>query len=119
MNGQLLMLPMHIQPSDHSGFKPGARHGSKIAGIGGMVLREQPGSLKNPTGKAGYIMKMYTFPSFRRLGICSDILKLLLEEAGRLDINAFELHVSEMGEFVYVQNGFKKHNEPTYRKFIV
>lgn len=96
-----------------------ARHGSEIAGVGGMVLREQPGSFKNPSGKVGYIMNMYTFPLFRRKGICSDILKLLLEEADLMGITAFELHASEMGEFVYVQKGFKKHNEPTYRKFIV
>jgi predicted acetyltransferase len=96
-----------------------ARHGNEIAGMGGIVLREQPGSFKNPTGKVGYLMNMYTFPLFRRRGICSHILKLLLEEAGRMGIMAFELHASEEGEFVYKQNGFEKHSEPTYRKFIV
>ena len=95
-----------------------ARHGGEIAGMGGMVLREQPGSFKNPSGKVGYLMNMYTFPLFRRRGICSDILKLLLEEAGRMGIVSFELHASEQGEFVYKQNGFEKHGEPTYRKFI-
>ncbi len=95
-----------------------ARHQGEIVGMGGMVIREQPGSFKNPRGKVGYIMNMYTFPLFRRRGICSAILKLLLEEAGHLGIIAFELHASEIGESVYVQNGFKKHHEPTYRKFI-
>ena len=94
-----------------------ARHGSEIAGVGGMVIREQPGNFKNPTGKVGYIFNMYTFPQFRRKGICSELLKLLLEQADRMGIVAFELHASEQGEFVYKQNGFQKHNEPTYRKY--
>ncbi len=94
-----------------------ARQGSEIAGIGGMVLREQPGNFKNPSGKVGYIFNMYTFPQFRRRGICSHILRLLLEQASRMGIVAFELHASEQGEFVYKQNGFEKHSEPTYRKY--
>jgi predicted acetyltransferase len=94
-----------------------ARYGNEIAGIGGMVLREQPGSFKNPSGKVGYIFNMYTFPQFRRRGICSEILRLLLDQAGRMGIVAFELHASEQGEFVYKQNGFEKHSEPTYRKY--
>ncbi len=95
-----------------------ARHGNEIAGVGGLVLREQPGNFKNPSGKVGYIFSMYTFPQFRRKGVCSEILKLLLEQAGRMGIVAFELHASEQGEFVYKQNGFEKHSEPTYRKYI-
>ena len=96
-----------------------ARNGNDIAGLGGLVIREQPGSFKNPTGKVGYLMNMYTFPLFRRRGICSVILKLLIEEASRMGIIALELHASEKGEFVYKNNGFEKHSEPTYRKYIV
>jgi hypothetical protein len=95
-----------------------AKRGNEIAGMGGIVIRQQPGSFKNPSGRVGYIMNMYTFPFFRRMGICTKILNLLLTEAGLFGINAFELHASEMGEKVYELNGFVKHNEPTYRKFI-
>jgi predicted acetyltransferase len=94
-----------------------ARYGNEMAGIGGMVFREQPGSFKNPSGKIGYVFNMYTFPQFRRRGICTDILRLLLEQADRMGVVAFELHASEQGEFVYKQNGFEKHDEPTYRKY--
>jgi len=96
-----------------------ARYDNEIAGMGGIVLREQPGGFKNPTGRVGYIMNMYTFPVFRRRGICTKILTMLLEEASRMGIIAFELHASEKGESVYRQNGFEKHSEPTYRKFIL
>jgi|SRR6185436_3205210 len=89
----------------------------KIAGIGSVILREQPGNLNNPSGKWGYIMNMYTLPEFRRKGICKGILKELIEEALKSGTTAFELHATKEGEFVYKQDGFKIHNEPTFRKY--
>lgn len=88
-----------------------------VAGIGSVHLREMPGNFKNPSGKWGYIMNMYTIPAFRRNGICNRILDLLVEEGTKNGVTAFELHATSEGEFVYKQNGFEIHNEPTYRKF--
>ncbi len=92
---------------------------NKTAGIGSVHLREMPGGLKNPSGKWGYIMNMYTLPNFRRQGICKGILIALIEEAKKCGTTAFELHATKEGEFVYKQNGFLIHVEPTYRKFIM
>lgn len=89
-----------------------------VAGIGSVHLREMPGNFKNPTGKWGYIMNMYTVPAFRRNGICKKILDKLVEEGIKYGVAAFELHATNEGELVYKQNGFVIHNEPTYRKFI-
>jgi hypothetical protein len=88
-----------------------------VAGIGSVHLRETPGNFKNPTGRWGYIMNMYTVPNYRRMGICKGILDLLVEEGKMNGITAFELHATKEGELVYKQNGFEIHNEPTYRKF--
>src|SRR5689334_2344234 len=52
-----------------------AKENNSLAGIGGMVIREQPGNFKNPSGRVGYIMNMYTVPAFRHKGICSAILE--------------------------------------------
>ena len=90
-----------------------------VAGIGSMHVRNTPGNFKNPTGKWGYIMNMYTLPDYRRKGICKALLNLLVEEGQKYGITAFELHATREGEYVYSQNGFKIHDEPTYRKFIV
>ncbi|MBJ7429656.1 MAG: GNAT family N-acetyltransferase, partial [Bacteroidia bacterium] len=57
-------------------------------------------------------------PSFRRNGICKNILNLLMEEAKKFDYKAFELHATKEGEKVYLQEGFIHHMEPTLRKFI-
>lgn len=95
-----------------------AKHGNEIVGIGGMALRVQPGSIKNPTGKFGYLLGMYTIPLYRRKGICSKILDLLIAEGKNSGVTAFELHATKDGEYVYTQHGFEPHIEPTYRKYI-
>lgn len=89
-----------------------------VGGIGSMHIREMPGNFKNPSGKWGYIMNMYTVHFYRRNGICKTILNLLVEEGKKIGITAFELHATKEGEMVYVKQGFIPHNEPTLRKFI-
>jgi ribosomal protein S18 acetylase RimI-like enzyme len=89
---------------------------NNVVGIGGMAIQELPGNFKNPQGKRGYILNMYTSPAFRNKGICSTILNKLMETAKEMGINTFELHATKAGEPVYVKNGFTLHNEPTYRK---
>lgn len=96
-----------------------AKYDGIVAGIGSVHLREMPGNFKNPSGKWGYIMNMYTVPEFRRKGVCKNILNLLVEEGKKYGITAFELHATKEGEKVYAQEGFIHHNEPTLRKFIL
>lgn len=105
--------------SDNSFIAFLAKFEDEISGIGAMVFREQPPTFNNMSGKVGYLMNMYTFPDFRKQGICSKILSLLIDEAHRMGISSFELHATEVGESVYINNGFKKHGEPTYRKRII
>jgi len=89
-----------------------------VAGIGSMMLRQQPGNFKNLSGRWGYIMNMYTSPKFRRLGVCKSILNELVRAGNEIGISAFELHATPDGAAVYSQNGFEIHDEPTYRRFL-
>lgn len=93
--------------------------GNELVGAGGLAVRENPGSFKIPNGKCGYLMNMYTKPTHRKKGICSTILKNLQNSAQEMGITYFELHATEEGEPVYIKDGFFKHKEPTYRKFVV
>ena len=95
-----------------------ARCDGAVAGNGSVQIREQPGNFKNPSGKWGYIMSMYTLSGFRRKGICKAILDLLIAEAGKQGVTAFELHATKEGEPVYKNNGFDYHIEPTLRKYV-
>ena len=95
-----------------------AKSGNEIAGIGSVHIREMPGNFKNPSGKWGYIMNMYTVPEFRRCGICTAILKKLIDVGTKAGVTAFELHATESGQAVYLRNGFELHKEPTLRKYL-
>ncbi len=112
-------LTSYFQKSitDNNSISYLAKVKNEIAGTGTLVFREQPGNFRNPTGRVGYVMNMYTLPKFRRQGICTSILELLLSEAGSAGITAFELHATKEGEPIYIKNGFIKHSEPTYRKY--
>jgi GNAT superfamily N-acetyltransferase len=93
-----------------------AKVGDEIGGIGGLVIREQPGNFQNPSGKVGYLISMYTAPGHRRKGICGNIVRRLVDTAKEMGIHTFELHATKEGEPVYIKQGFKLHEEPTYRK---
>jgi hypothetical protein len=95
-----------------------AKNGDDIVGIGGMAVRQQPGNFKNPSGRVGYFMNMFTIRAFRKKGICSAILDNLTIHAVAKGITAFELHATKDGEGLYMKNGFKIHSEPTYRKYL-
>ncbi len=95
-----------------------ARCGEEVAGIGTLHTRQLPGNFKNPSGKWGYVMNMYTVPKFRRRGICKKILNDLVEEGKLVGVGAFELHATKEGAFVYEQCGFEVFPEPTYRRVL-
>jgi GNAT superfamily N-acetyltransferase len=82
-----------------------------------MEIHQQPGNFRNPSGRKGHIMNMYTMPGYRNRCICTTILNKLQETAKEMGITCFELHATKLGEPVYVKNGFKMHGEPTYRKY--
>lgn len=103
---------------DHSSISIIAKDQDIVAGIGSIHLREMPGNFKNPSGRWGYIMNMYTIPEYRRKGICRNILRMLVEEGKKIGLTAFELHATKEGEMVYTQEGFILHNEPTLRFLI-
>ncbi|MCE3226212.1 MAG: family N-acetyltransferase [Bacteroidetes bacterium] len=91
---------------------------NKVVSIGGLGIRTQPGNIKNPSGVWGYIMSIYTDPGHRKKGYSTNILNHLIATAKEMGCTAFELHATPEGAPVYEKNGFLKHNEPTYRKFI-
>lgn len=90
----------------------------KVAAIAGLVIRRNPGNMKNPSGYWGYLMNVYTAPEHRKKGLSLSILDKLVASGREMGITAFELHATKAGEPVYIKNGFQLHNEPTYRKYV-
>lgn len=84
----------------------------KVVGTGGMVVWQTPGRYEGlESGRAGYILNMYTIPEARRKGICTRLLKELIREAKSLGIRYLHLHASKDGEDIYKKAGFVDPNQ--------
>ena len=85
---------------------------TKAVGIGGLVVREQPGQFDWPEGRLGYVLNMYTLAEYRKKGIGSAIMQKLIDYGKEAGLSRLELHASKDGEPVYRANGFVEHTEP-------
>ncbi len=80
--------------------------GDVIAGTGGISFYEVMPTYHNPTGKKAYIMNMYTHPDYRRNGIATKMLDLLVGEATKRGISFISLEATDMGKALYIKYGF-------------
>lgn len=84
---------------------------------GGMKIIRKPGSFRIPSGVCAYIMNIFTYPTYRRKGIAKTLFNKLIETGKAKGIQFFELHATEDGLQLYLNEGFQIHKEPTLRKF--
>lgn len=82
--------------------------GDVFVGTGGISFYQVMPTCDNPTGKKAYIMNMYTRQEYRRKGIASQTLTLLLNEARIRGITCIGLEASDMGRAMYIKFGFIK-----------
>jgi GNAT superfamily N-acetyltransferase len=78
-----------------------------IVATSGLCFLAMPPTFRNPTGRAAYIMNMYTLPSYRRRGIGAALFGKLIDEAQRLGYKKLSLHATAMGRTLYERYGFK------------
>lgn len=77
-----------------------------FVGAGGISFYRVMPTFYNPTGNKAYIMNMYTHPDYRRRGIASAVLDLLVEEALNKGVNHISLEATAMGKPLYGKYGF-------------
>ena len=70
------------------------------------MLLPASATFSNPTGRVAYVTNMYTLPEYRKQGISSHLLKLLVEEAKKLGYSLVRLHASSDGRSIYSKIGF-------------
>lgn len=80
--------------------------GDRFVGAGGISFYTVMPTFHNPTGQNGYIMNMYTAPSYRRLGIASHTLQLLISAAHQRGVTRISLDATKMGRPLYQKHGF-------------
>lgn len=80
--------------------------GAKVVGTGAVSYYQVMPTYHNPTGQKAYIMNMYTHPDYRRKGIASKTLSLLVADAREKGIADIGLEATDMGRPLYEQFGF-------------
>jgi GNAT superfamily N-acetyltransferase len=60
-----------------------------------------------PNGKTAYIGNVYTLPDFRKQGIASKLISLVVEEAKQYGCERILLHTTDMGRPLYESLGFE------------
>ena len=83
-----------------------AVEGSAIIATSGLVFHRHPPSNRNPTGREAYIMNMYTVPKYRRRGIATTLLKMLVDHARHSDCGKISMHALPQGRSIYLSAGF-------------
>ena len=83
-----------------------ARDGEDVVGVGSVDYHTQMPTVANPTGKCAFLMNVYTAPDYRRKGIASEIVRLLIADAKEKGAGSVMLEATEMGAAMYRKLGF-------------
>ena len=87
-----------------------------FVGCGGISFYEIMPTYEHPSGKCAYIMNMYTCPLYRKQGVATQILDLLVKAAQKHGVLKISLEATKKGRSVYekygfVQNGYEMEYE--------
>lgn len=72
-----------------------------------LYIAEKP---SNPTfinGKIGTVLNVYTKPEYRRKGLAGNLLKLLLSDSEKMELDYVELKATDSGYNLYKSIGFE------------
>lgn len=80
--------------------------GDAFIGAGGVSYYYVMPTYHNPTGTKAYIMNMYVRPEYRRMGIATKTLDLLVDDVRKKGIDSISLEATNMGRPLYEKYGF-------------
>lgn len=78
----------------------------RIIATSGVCFYRLPPNYHNPTGWVAYITNMFTLNEYRKQGIASTLLKLVIDEAKSRNYRIIRLHASSDGKSIYSKFGF-------------
>ncbi len=73
-----------------------------------MAINEKPANNNFTNGKIGTLLNVYTYPEYRKNGLSTNIMKIIIEEAKKQNVSEIELIATNDGEKVYKKFGFKE-----------
>lgn len=71
-----------------------------------LTITEKPANPSFITGVTGTLLNVFTYPGYRRKGIATKVISLLLEEGKKVNVSSFELFATEKGKPLYKKLGF-------------
>lgn len=63
---------------------------------------------ENLLGKEGYILNVYTLPSYRKKNMADTLIKVIIDYAKNNSIKKLWLNSSDEGKRIYLKNNFKE-----------
>lgn len=78
----------------------------RMIGTSGMSFVEKPPYFGCPSGKMGLLSSMFTNPDYRRMGIATELLHRVVEEARNYGCGTIQITASDMGVKLYTAYGF-------------
>ena len=72
-----------------------------------LLSVEKPSSPAFPDGKTGFVMNVYTDPAYRRQGLATRLMNMMLDEAKEMGLDMVELKATDAGYPVYKKVGFQ------------
>jgi ribosomal protein S18 acetylase RimI-like enzyme len=109
-------IDLELQKYFQNGLKDGsfiswlAEDRSTIGATSGLCFYRLPPTYSNPTGHIAYVTNMFTKKDYRKRGIASKLLGLVLDEAKQRQFRVIRLHTSHDGRPMYVKAGFVDSN---------
>ena len=118
---QLYELLEEFEPASRRYFelalKTGTYYGlfaevsGEVAGGGGVVIADWPGSPLNFEPRRAWILNIYVEPQHRRTGLARTITRALVEWCKEKGFQSVALHASDYGRGLYEKLGFRGTNE--------
>lgn len=80
--------------------------GNRCIATGGVCFYQILPTYYKPTGKKAYLINLYTVPEYRRRGVATQVLNLLIDESLQRGATYISLEATDMGRSLYEKCGF-------------
>lgn len=84
-----------------------------IVSVGGICVYNTPPNPSVIEGKVGFLTNFYTLPDFRKHGISTKVLDMLISQSREFNIVRLHMGTTDKGLGLYLKAGFK---EPSYKQ---
>ncbi|MDR2718953.1 MAG: GNAT family N-acetyltransferase [Treponema sp.] len=103
----------HIDNNEFIGII--CEYGGCVISTAYLIINEWPANGTFVNGKVGTLLNVYTYPEYRKNGISTNIIKMIIEEARKQNVSIIDLLATESGEKVYKKLGFMETEDKSMR----